>query len=57
MAGMRAFSFVGWSGSGKTALIERLTAVLAARGRRVVCVKQSHHAANLQQRQWHLWMI
>ena len=48
MAGMRAFSFVGWSGSGKTTLIERLTLALAARGRRVVCLKQAHHAATFQ---------
>ncbi len=35
---------VGWKGSGKTTLIERLVAVLTQRGLQVATVKHSHHA-------------
>ena len=34
---------VGWSGSGKTQLLEYLVAQLAARGERVNVIKHSHH--------------
>ena len=34
---------VGWSGSGKTALLEKLVASLAASGLRVNVIKHSHH--------------
>ncbi|MGE0153500.1 MAG: molybdopterin-guanine dinucleotide biosynthesis protein B [Reyranellaceae bacterium] len=43
----RAIGIVGWSGVGKTTLIERLIPVLAARGLRVSTVKHCHHALAL----------
>lgn len=39
---------VGWSGSGKTSLLERLIARLAAQGLRVNVVKHSHHDVELE---------
>ena len=39
---------VGWSGSGKTNLLEYLVAQLAARGLRVNVVKHSHHDIPLE---------
>jgi molybdopterin-guanine dinucleotide biosynthesis protein B len=39
---------VGWSGSGKTALLEYLVARLSARGLRVNVVKHSHHDVLLE---------
>ncbi|WP_051228935.1 molybdopterin-guanine dinucleotide biosynthesis protein B [Paludibacterium yongneupense] len=38
----------GWSGSGKTSLIERLLPVFAEAGLRVNVVKHSHHAPTLE---------
>ena len=43
----RAIGIVGWSGVGKTTLIERLIPVLASRGLRVSTVKHCHHAVTL----------
>jgi|YelNatPaOPRAMG01_1025707.scaffolds.fasta_scaffold00090_75 molybdopterin-guanine dinucleotide biosynthesis protein MobB len=40
----RALAIVGFSNAGKTELICRLLAVLAARGLRVAVLKHSHHA-------------
>jgi molybdopterin-guanine dinucleotide biosynthesis protein B len=39
---MKAFGIAGWSGAGKTTLIERLLPVLHARGLRVSVVKHAH---------------
>ncbi len=39
---------VGWSGSGKTQLLEYLVAQLAARGQRVNVIKHSHHDVMLE---------
>lgn len=43
----RAIGIVGWSGVGKTTLIERLLPALAARGLRVSTVKHCHQALPL----------
>lgn len=45
---MKVVSIVGWSGSGKTTLITRLIAELRGRGRRVVAVKSTHAAYDVQ---------
>lgn len=45
---MMIFSFIGWSGSGKTTLITRLIERFRAQGRRVVAVKSTHAAYDLQ---------
>jgi molybdopterin-guanine dinucleotide biosynthesis protein B len=39
----KVMGVVGWSGSGKTVLLEYLVAQLAGQGRRVNVVKHSHH--------------
>lgn len=41
---MLVVSFVGFSDSGKTTLLERLTAAWKARGRQVVAIKKGHNA-------------
>ena len=41
---MRVFGFAGWSGSGKTSLIETVIPRLTATGLRVSLVKHAHHA-------------
>lgn len=41
-------SVVGWSGSGKTSLLEFLVGALAAQGLRVNVVKHSHHDIELE---------
>ena len=41
---MRVFGFAGWSGSGKTSLIEALISRLVAQGVAVSLVKHAHHA-------------
>jgi len=43
----RAIGIVGWSGVGKTTLIERLIPVLASRGLRVSTIKHCHHTLAL----------
>jgi molybdopterin-guanine dinucleotide biosynthesis adapter protein len=40
---MRVFGFAGWSGSGKTSLIEAVIPQLTAAGLRVSLVKHAHH--------------
>lgn len=42
-ANSRVLGVVGWSGSGKTQLLEFLVAQLVAEGRRVNVIKHSHH--------------
>jgi molybdopterin-guanine dinucleotide biosynthesis protein B len=41
------FGIVGWKNSGKTTLMSRLIAELAARGIRVTAVKHAHHAFDI----------
>ena len=41
---MRVFGFAGWSGSGKTSLIEQVIPRLVERGLRVSLVKHAHHS-------------
>lgn len=41
------FGVTGWSGSGKTVLVERLIPALIARGLTVSTVKHAHHAADI----------
>ena len=40
---MKVIGFAGWSGSGKTVLIERIVPLLTARGLEVSLIKRSHH--------------
>ncbi len=44
----RVLGVVGWSGSGKTSLLEGLIARLAGQGLRVNVVKHSHHDVELE---------
>jgi molybdopterin-guanine dinucleotide biosynthesis protein B len=44
----RVLAVVGWSGSGKTSLLEGLVARLAADGLRVNVIKHSHHDIELE---------
>src|ERR1700761_3121843 len=44
---MRALGIVGWSGAGKTPLIEQLIPVLRARGLLVSTIKHAHHGFDL----------
>jgi molybdopterin-guanine dinucleotide biosynthesis adapter protein len=44
---MRVLGLVGWSGAGKTTLIERMLPLLAARGLAVSTVKHAHHGFDL----------
>ncbi len=46
---MRVFGIAGYSGSGKTTLIEKVLPLLAAGGRRVSLIKQTHHDVDLDQ--------
>lgn len=46
---MKVFGFAGWSGSGKTVLIEKLVPRLTARGLRVSLVKHAHHEFDVDQ--------
>jgi molybdopterin-guanine dinucleotide biosynthesis adapter protein len=46
-AGARVFGFAGWSGSGKTTVIEQLIPRLVARGFAVSLVKHAHHAFDI----------
>ncbi|HQR69656.1 MAG TPA: molybdopterin-guanine dinucleotide biosynthesis protein B [Burkholderiaceae bacterium] len=40
---MKVFGFAGWSGSGKTVLIERIIPLLTSRGLEVSLIKRAHH--------------
>jgi molybdopterin-guanine dinucleotide biosynthesis protein B len=44
---MKALGVVGWSGAGKTTLIERLIPALRARGLLVSTIKHAHHGFDL----------
>lgn len=44
---MKVFGVAGWSGSGKTMLVESLVPALIARGLRVSTIKHTHHAVDL----------
>jgi molybdopterin-guanine dinucleotide biosynthesis adapter protein len=46
---MGVFGIVGWKNNGKTTLVERLVAHLAAQGYRVSTVKHAHHEVDLDQ--------
>ena len=46
---MRLLGIVGWSGAGKTTLIEKLLPALAARGLTVSTLKHTHHSVDLDQ--------
>jgi len=46
---MRVFGFAGWSGSGKTSLIEALIPRLTSDGLRVSLVKHAHHTFDVDQ--------
>jgi molybdopterin-guanine dinucleotide biosynthesis protein B len=46
---MRVFGFAGWSGSGKTSLIEAVIPRLTANGLRVSLVKHAHHSFDVDQ--------
>lgn len=46
---MRVFGLAGWSGAGKTTLMERLLLLLTQRGCSVSTVKNTHHSVDLDQ--------
>ncbi|HEV2572127.1 MAG TPA: molybdopterin-guanine dinucleotide biosynthesis protein B [Beijerinckiaceae bacterium] len=46
---MKAIAFAGWSGAGKTTLIERLIPALRAKGLTVSTIKHAHHDVDLDQ--------
>lgn len=46
---MKVFGFAGWSGSGKTTVIERIVPLLRERGLRVSLVKHAHHEFDIDQ--------
>lgn len=45
----RVLGVVGWSGSGKTALITKLIPLLVQRGLKVATLKHAHHAFDIDQ--------
>lgn len=46
---MRVYGIIGWKNAGKTSLMERLVAEIAARGLTVSTVKHVHHDVDLDQ--------
>lgn len=46
---MKAVGFAGWSGAGKTTLVEGVIANLARAGQRVAVVKHAHHDFDIDQ--------
>lgn len=44
---MKVIGFAGWSGAGKTTLVERLIPRFTARGMRVAVIKHAHHRFDL----------
>ena len=49
MSATKVLGMVGWSGSGKTALITRLIPLLVSRGLRIATLKHAHHAFDVDQ--------
>jgi molybdopterin-guanine dinucleotide biosynthesis adapter protein len=45
----RVLGIVGWSGSGKTALITKLIPLLVGRGKKIATLKHAHHAFDVDQ--------
>jgi len=46
---MKIFGFAGWSGRGKTTLIEKLIPLFVQRGLKVSLVKHAHHSFDVDQ--------
>ncbi len=46
---MKLFGFAGWSGSGKTTVIERIIPLLRDHGLRVSLIKHAHHEFDIDQ--------
>ena len=46
---MKLFGVVGWSGSGKTVLVEKLIAILVSRDLKVSAIKHAHHTFDIDQ--------
>ncbi|MES2406573.1 MAG: molybdopterin-guanine dinucleotide biosynthesis protein B [Pseudomonadota bacterium] len=46
---MKVFGLAGWSGAGKTTLIEKLIPLFVADGLRVTLIKQTHHDVDIDQ--------
>lgn len=46
---MKVFGFAGFSGAGKTTLIEQLLPLLVARGLRLASIKHAHHDVDIDQ--------
>jgi molybdopterin-guanine dinucleotide biosynthesis protein B len=46
---MRLIGLAGWSGAGKTTLVERLIPALTGRGLKVSTIKHAHHAFDIDQ--------
>ena len=46
---MKVFGFAGWSGSGKTTVIEQIIPLLREHGLRVSLVKHAHHEFEIDQ--------
>ena len=46
---MKLFGFAGWSGSGKTTVIERIIPLLTQQGLKVSLVKHAHHDFDVDQ--------
>jgi len=46
---MKVFGFAGWSGAGKTTLIEQLIPRLVKRGLKVSLIKHAHHSFDVDQ--------
>ena len=53
---MRVIGLAGWSGAGKTTLVERLIPVLKARGLRVSTLKHAHHTFDVDRPGTDSWM-
>jgi molybdopterin-guanine dinucleotide biosynthesis protein B len=52
---MKVVCFAGFSGAGKTTLVERLIGLLRARGLRVSVIKHSHHGLEVDHRGKDTW--
>lgn len=49
ISGQRVFGFAGYSGSGKTTMLEQLIPLLTARGLRLSLIKHAHHDFDIDQ--------